>query len=124
MKNNHLYLVLVLRFSLDINLCLGGDTISVNESVSSSQTIISSGGKFELGFFRPGDSSSYYIGIWYKRLYPQEVVWVANREKPLGRADGNFIISQGNLVLLDARQNSIWSALNGNVTQPFRWVQK
>ncbi|KAK6783970.1 hypothetical protein RDI58_017424 [Solanum bulbocastanum] len=117
MKNSNSILILVhfLCFSLITNLSVGGDTISVNESVSSAQTIISSGGNFELGFFRPGDSRSYYIGIWYKKLYPQTVVWVANRDKPLGRADANLIISQGNLVLLDSLQNSIWSALAGNI---------
>ncbi|KAK4713234.1 hypothetical protein R3W88_019141 [Solanum pinnatisectum] len=117
MKNSNSILIVVhfLCFSLITNLSVGGDTIFVNESVSLGQTIISSGGNFELGFFRPGDSRYYYIGIWYKKLYPQTVVWVANRDKPLGGADANLIISQGNLVLLDSLQNSIWSALAGNI---------
>ncbi|XP_055822536.1 G-type lectin S-receptor-like serine/threonine-protein kinase At4g03230 [Solanum dulcamara] len=112
--NSYLNLILLVQF-LCFRLSLGGDTITVNESVSSGQTIISSGGNFELGFFRPGDSRSYYIGIWYKKLYPQAVVWVANRDRPLDSADANLIISQGNLVLLDRLQNSIWSALSGNI---------
>ncbi|KAH0650010.1 hypothetical protein KY284_029922 [Solanum tuberosum] len=107
MKNSYSILILVVQF-LCFSFSLGGDTISVNESVSSGQTIISSGGNFELGFFKPGDSPSYYIGIWYKKLYPQAVVWVANRDKPLDSAHANLIISQGNLVLLDRLQNSIW----------------
>uniref|UniRef100_A0A3Q7H5I4 Bulb-type lectin domain-containing protein n=2 Tax=Solanum lycopersicum TaxID=4081 RepID=A0A3Q7H5I4_SOLLC len=109
------YSILILVQFLCFSLSLGGDTISVNVSVSSGQTIMSSGGNFELGFFRPGDSRSYYIGIWYKKLYPQEVVWVANRDKPLDSADANLIISRGNLVLVDRLQNSIWSALAGNI---------
>ncbi|KAM3221004.1 G-type lectin S-receptor-like serine/threonine-protein kinase [Capsicum annuum] len=120
MKNNYSILILFaqfLCFNLNTNLSLGWDTISANESVSSGQTIISSGGNFELGFFRPGDSSSYYIGIWFKKLYPQTVVWVANRDKPLDSADANLIIGQGNLVLLDRLQNTIWSALAGNINQ-------
>ncbi|TMW89501.1 hypothetical protein EJD97_017093, partial [Solanum chilense] len=110
------YSILILVHFLCFSLSLGGDTISVNVSVSSDQTIMSSGGNFELGFFRPGDSRSYYIGIWYKKLYPQEVVWVANRDKPLDSADANLIISRGNLVLVDRLQNSIWSALAGNIS--------
>ncbi|KAG5594402.1 hypothetical protein H5410_035634 [Solanum commersonii] len=102
MKKSYSILILVVQFS-------------VNESVSSGQTIISSGGNFELGFFTPGDSPYYYIGIWYKKLYPQAVVWVANRDKPLDSADANLIISQGNLVLLHRLQNSIWSALTENI---------
>ncbi|PHU11210.1 hypothetical protein BC332_18140 [Capsicum chinense] len=120
MKNNYSILILFaqfLCFNLNTNLSLGWDTISANESVSSGQTIISSGGNFELGFFRPGDSRSYYIGIWYKKMYPQTVVWVANRDKPLDSADANLIIGQGNLVLLDRLQNTIWSALAGNINQ-------
>ncbi|KAM3270075.1 hypothetical protein P3S67_029981 [Capsicum chacoense] len=120
MKNNYSILILFaqfLCFSLNTNLSLGGDTLSANESISSGQTIISSGGNFELGFFRPGDSRSFYIGIWYKKMYPQTVVWVANRDKPLDRADANLIIGQGNLVLLDRLQNTIWSALAGNINQ-------
>ncbi|XP_059291439.1 G-type lectin S-receptor-like serine/threonine-protein kinase At4g27290 isoform X2 [Lycium ferocissimum] len=119
MKRSYSILILVqfLCFSLNTNLSLGGDTISANESVSSGQTIISSGGNFELGFFRPGTFFKYYIGIWYKKLYPQTVVWIANRDKPLDDADANLIIIQGNLVLLDKLQNSIWSALAGNINR-------
>ncbi|XP_060172264.1 G-type lectin S-receptor-like serine/threonine-protein kinase At4g03230 isoform X2 [Lycium barbarum] len=117
MKNNHSFLILFLLFlcfELNINHCLGGDTISANESLSLDQTIVSSGGNFELGFFKPGNSLNYYIGIWYKKIYPRTVVWVANREKPVN-LDGNMSspelkIIQGNLVLLDKNQDSIWSS--------------
>ncbi|XP_049414782.1 receptor-like serine/threonine-protein kinase SD1-8 [Solanum stenotomum] len=122
MKNIYSILILLLQllcFSLNTNLSLGGNTISVNGSASSGKAIISSGGNFELGFFTPGDSPYYYIGIWYKKLNMQTVVWVANRDKPLDdhAVDANLIISQGNLVLLDRHKNSIWSALAGNINQ-------
>ncbi|XP_059286391.1 S-locus-specific glycoprotein S13-like isoform X3 [Lycium ferocissimum] len=117
MKNNHSFLILFLLFlcfELNINHCLEGDTISANESLSLGQTIVSSGGNFELGFFKPGNSLNYYIGIWYKKIYPRTVVWVANREKPVN-LDGKLSspelkIIQGNLVLLDKNQDSIWSS--------------
>ncbi|KAH0651714.1 hypothetical protein KY284_031626 [Solanum tuberosum] len=67
MKNRYSILILLVQllcFSLNTNLSLRGDTITANESISSGQTIISSGGNFELGFFRPGNSRSYYLGIW------------------------------------------------------------
>ncbi|XP_009608831.1 G-type lectin S-receptor-like serine/threonine-protein kinase At4g03230 isoform X2 [Nicotiana tomentosiformis] len=106
-----LIFVLFLSCSLNSNLSLGGDTISANESLSFGQTIVSSGGKFELGFFEPGNSLNYYIGIWYKNNIVSQgtVVWVANRETPISDA-AQLTIIQGNLVLLDKNHNSIWSS--------------
>ncbi|OIT01855.1 receptor-like serinethreonine-protein kinase sd1-8, partial [Nicotiana attenuata] len=105
-----LIFMLFLSCSLNSNISLGGDTISANESLSFGQTIVSSGGKFELGFFEPGNSLNYYIGIWYKNNIVSQgtVVWVANRETPVSDAALLKII-QGNLVLLDKNHNSIWS---------------
>ncbi|MBA0798961.1 hypothetical protein Gohar_009506 [Gossypium harknessii] len=65
-------------------LSLGADTISANQSLSGNQTIVSSGENFVLGFFTPGKSSNYYIGIWYGgKVSEQTPVWVANREIPV-----------------------------------------
>ena len=59
------------------------DTIFPGQTLSGNQTIRSDGGTFELGFFTPGNSSNYYIGMWYGRLPTKTVVWVANRDQPL-----------------------------------------
>ncbi|RVX16141.1 G-type lectin S-receptor-like serine/threonine-protein kinase [Vitis vinifera] len=56
------------------------DTISQGQSITTSQTIISAGGEFELGFFSPGNSTKYYVGIWYKKVSEPTIVWVANRD--------------------------------------------
>ena len=56
------------------------DTILQGQSITTSQTIISAAGNFELGFFSPGNSTNYYVGIWYKKVSNQTIVWVANRE--------------------------------------------
>ncbi|XP_016458628.2 G-type lectin S-receptor-like serine/threonine-protein kinase At4g03230 isoform X2 [Nicotiana tabacum] len=106
-----LIFMLFLSCSLNSNISLGGDTISANESLSFGQTIVSSGGKFELGFFEPGNSLNYYIGIWYKNNIVSQgtVVWVANRETPVSDT-AQLTVIQGNLVLLDKNQNSIWSS--------------
>ncbi|KAK4370109.1 hypothetical protein RND71_009584 [Anisodus tanguticus] len=121
MKNNLSFLVFFVLFlcsSLNSNLCFGGDTISANKSLSFGQTIVSSGGFFELGFFRPGNSSKYYIGIWYKNIALQTVVWVANREKPLDYGAANLTIIQGNLVLLDRFQGVVWSTHSAKSVTP------
>ncbi|GLT71531.1 hypothetical protein SLA2020_435430 [Shorea laevis] len=60
---------------------IAGDSLSAGHSLSFSkrETLLSQGGTFELGFFKPGTSSNIYLGIWYKRFVPKEVVWVANK---------------------------------------------
>ena len=50
------------------------DTILQGQSISTSQTIISAAGNFELGFFKPGNSTNYYVGIWYKKVPERTVV--------------------------------------------------
>lgn len=93
--------------------CFAGDTITKNCSISDSrgETLVSSGEKFELGFFTPnGSSGRRYIGIWYYMSNPLTVVWVANRDNPLLDNDGVFSIAEdGNLKILDGRGRSYWS---------------
>ncbi|CAL5200476.1 unnamed protein product [Lathyrus oleraceus] len=86
-------------------------TISTNQSLSGDQTLISKGGIFELGFFKPGNSSSkYYIGIWYKKVSQQTIVWVANRDNPVSdKNTATLKISAGDLVLLDESSKQVWS---------------
>lgn len=45
--------------------------------------MISKERKFEVGFFSPGNSSNYYVGIWYKNIPLRTVVWVLNRNDPI-----------------------------------------
>ncbi|KAF6156818.1 hypothetical protein GIB67_017352 [Kingdonia uniflora] len=74
-------------------------------------TIVSENGKFALGFFSPVDSTNRYIGIWYKRIPIQTVVWVANRNSPLNDSSGVFKIEvDGNLVLLNGGKSIVWSS--------------
>ncbi|KAI5660737.1 hypothetical protein M9H77_20060 [Catharanthus roseus] len=86
------------------------DTISANQSLSGDQTIVSKGGNFRLGFFKPGKSSKYYIGIWYDKVSEQTVIWVANRVSPVSdKYSSHLKIQDGNLVLLDESNTLIWS---------------
>ncbi|KAF4357002.1 hypothetical protein F8388_001084, partial [Cannabis sativa] len=63
------------------------NTIRPSEFMRDNNTalLVSKGGKFELGFFTPTDSSSNnrYLGIWYKNIAVQTIVWVANRCEPI-----------------------------------------
>ncbi|KAF8414019.1 hypothetical protein HHK36_002018 [Tetracentron sinense] len=103
--------VLFLCLSLKPHLSTGADTISVGQSLSGKQTIISEDGNFELGFFTPGNSQNYYIGIWYKKVSAPTYVWVANRDKPLSDSSSSELklLEDGNLVLLNESKILIWS---------------
>ncbi|KAE8672711.1 hypothetical protein F3Y22_tig00111834pilonHSYRG00003 [Hibiscus syriacus] len=75
--------VLLFTWFFNCRLSFGVDTISVKQSLTGNQTIVSSGGNFVLGFFAPGNPSNYYIGISYGKISEQTPVWVANRETPV-----------------------------------------
>ncbi|XP_039167749.1 G-type lectin S-receptor-like serine/threonine-protein kinase SD1-29 [Eucalyptus grandis] len=86
--------------------------ITTSEPLFPNQTLVSSGQIFELGFFTPNGSANQYVGIWYKNLAPPKIVWVANRELPLVYPDQSaklMIGSDGNLKLVDGKQNIFWS---------------
>ncbi|XP_009336215.2 G-type lectin S-receptor-like serine/threonine-protein kinase At2g19130 [Pyrus x bretschneideri] len=85
--------------------------ISQGQSISGNQTITSSPrGIFELGFFTPGNSHNYYIGIWYKQLQ-ETVVWVANRNHPVSDPflSSLQLFPNGTLALFDQSKSAIWS---------------
>ncbi|XP_054803815.1 receptor-like serine/threonine-protein kinase SD1-8 [Prosopis cineraria] len=85
------------------------DTLTATQSLATNQTLLSQKQVFELGFFTWG-ASKWFLGIRYKNIEGQTVVWVANRDNPLGNSNGILKIGdRGNLVLLDQTGNSIWS---------------
>ncbi|CAI9087670.1 OLC1v1021803C1 [Oldenlandia corymbosa var. corymbosa] len=89
------------------------DILTPGTPLTKDQTLISLGGNFELGFFNPGNSNSWYIGIWYKRILPvRTIVWVANRDHPLTNSSGLLKIGElGNLLLLDEDSGTpVWSS--------------
>ncbi|KAK6946814.1 S-locus glycoprotein domain [Dillenia turbinata] len=75
-------------------------------------TIVSSGGVFELGFFSRGTSSNRYLGIWFKKISNgTTVVWVANRQNPIPDKNGTLkLISPGILVLVNGTNSTVWSS--------------
>ncbi|KAM0054888.1 putative non-specific serine/threonine protein kinase [Helianthus debilis subsp. tardiflorus] len=107
--------MLVLLF-LTISFSSAADTISANNSLSGDETLISKGEIFEFVFFKAGNSSNYFIGIWYKKYSsnPPTVVWIANRGTPVSdRFSSELKFIDGNLVLLNESKLPIWST---NVT--------
>ncbi|KAI9186644.1 hypothetical protein LWI28_019410 [Acer negundo] len=89
-----------------LELMDSSDTITPKETITHPKTIISSGGRFELGFFSLKNDTSYYLGIWYREVSPQTVVWVANREYPIISSSASLSIgSDGNIVIFDSKMN-------------------
>ncbi|MBA0705535.1 hypothetical protein Golax_017726, partial [Gossypium laxum] len=119
-KTQFVYPVLLLMFSSHIFKYSNAvvDTISPGQQLNISQTIVSAGQMFELGFFPPTNSTNYYMGIWYKNIPEKTVVWIANRDYPVtGSAvlsisvDSNLVIRHGRIVYMVTD-----IVTNGNVT--------
>ncbi|KAI5389877.1 hypothetical protein KIW84_075256 [Lathyrus oleraceus] len=105
------FFLLIISFSLHTFPPLSALTIiSSTQPLSGDQTLVSKDGNFELGFFNIGNSSNYYIGMWYKKISTRTYVWVANRDYPVSdKTSSKLVISDGNLVLLDQSKNLVWS---------------
>ncbi|XP_007021124.2 PREDICTED: G-type lectin S-receptor-like serine/threonine-protein kinase At4g27290 isoform X1 [Theobroma cacao] len=89
----------------------GVDMLTSSQSLTDGGNLVSKEGKFQLGFFSPGSSKNRYLGIWYKNIPGQTVVWVANRRNPVNDGSGLLKInSTGNLVLLSQRKGVVWSS--------------
>ncbi|OMP04571.1 S-locus glycoprotein [Corchorus olitorius] len=86
------------------------DMISPSDSLADGMTLVSSDESFELGFFTPGSSKNKYLGIWYKNIPIQTVVWVANRMNPINDSTGLLKIeTTGRVVLQGQNRTIVWS---------------
>ncbi|XP_021717374.1 G-type lectin S-receptor-like serine/threonine-protein kinase At2g19130 [Chenopodium quinoa] len=122
----NILLIVFSVFYLLILSCYGADTITGNGYVTGDQTIVSATGLFELGFHKPGNTSNYYIAIWYKKIPGKAVIWVANRDKPVSdKYTSNLrILNDGNIVLVTKGfKEPIWSTnLKYNSSRPVEAV--
>ncbi|KAK9681737.1 hypothetical protein RND81_10G024500 [Saponaria officinalis] len=97
------------------------DTLTKTEFLSINQTLISSGGKFELGFFQRGNpiKYSYYLGIWYKDIPSNVIIWVANRNAPSFSNSSIFHFgNNSNIVLSNGGSMIIWETHQLNLVNP------
>ncbi|KAF2292144.1 hypothetical protein GH714_014545 [Hevea brasiliensis] len=87
------------------------DSVKPSEPLRDGDFLVSADQTFELGFFNLPDSKSRYLGLRYKNIFPQTIVWVANRDHPLSNTLGVLnITSKGNLVLVNSTNDIIWSS--------------
>ncbi|WMV17945.1 hypothetical protein MTR67_011330 [Solanum verrucosum] len=106
------FLFLMLGRMFLAQVSAASDTLTQSQQLSLNQTLVSAGKIFELGFFSPHSSRSLYLGIWFKNIPRQRILWVANRENPLPASDSTAILKiggDGNLIIMDGNQNIIWS---------------
>ncbi|XP_010418129.1 PREDICTED: putative G-type lectin S-receptor-like serine/threonine-protein kinase At1g61610 isoform X2 [Camelina sativa] len=90
--------------------CSTSNSITRNQTIRDGDSLVSNDKSFEVGFFSPKNSTLRYVGIWYKNIEPQTVVWVANREKPLLDHNGALkIADDGNLVVVNGQNVTVWS---------------
>ncbi|KAI3783306.1 hypothetical protein L1987_42384 [Smallanthus sonchifolius] len=97
------------------------DTLSPTELIEDGDTIVSSGGMYELGFFSPGNSRNRYLGVRYKKVSNGTVVWIANRDTPLNTTSGILKLNSNGIlqIVSDGNTNTtIWSSSSVNIINP------
>ncbi|PIA32616.1 hypothetical protein AQUCO_04400067v1 [Aquilegia coerulea] len=110
-----IYFFILTVFSQSIIIVVAYN-LTASQSIIDGQTMISQGGTFELGFFSPSNTKNRYLGIWYKKIPVQTVVWVANRDLPLNDTSGVLKLgSTGNLVIVNQGESFFWSSSNSSV---------
>ncbi|PHT43247.1 G-type lectin S-receptor-like serine/threonine-protein kinase [Capsicum baccatum] len=93
-----LFTVLVILCPCDARSTIDGRS----KLVDNGETLVSAGGKFEMGFFSDDAELNKYVGMWYYNMTPRTVVWVANWNKPIpgssiGNEDISVVVEDGNL---------------------------
>jgi hypothetical protein len=107
-----------LIFSYTTRTSTSLNTLAVGESIKDGETLVSSSGIIEMGFFSPQNSTQRlrYLGIWYRNVSPLTVAWVANNEKPLQDKSGVLRLNEkGILLLLNDVNSTIWSSKISNI---------
>ncbi|KRG88621.2 hypothetical protein GLYMA_U042800v4 [Glycine max] len=104
-------IIVYILFSPSLIVFIAAETssITLSQSLSYGKTLVSPSGIFELGFCNLGNPNKIYLGIWYKNIPLQNIVWVANGGNPI--KDSFSILkldSSGNLVLTH-NNTVVWS---------------
>jgi hypothetical protein len=78
----------------------------MGQKIRYSDTLVSKGGNYELRFFTTyrENSTKYYVGIRFKKVPNDKVVWVANRDCTFETSSAFLTINpDGNIVIIDGR---------------------
>jgi len=94
------------------SLCQSDDRLTHAKPLSASDTLVSKGGDFALGFFSTNSSNaSLYLAIWYHNIPGRTVVWTANRDDPIAAASSPTLAftNSSDLVLSDSQGHTPWA---------------
>ncbi|TKY66606.1 G-type lectin S-receptor serine/threonine-protein kinase [Spatholobus suberectus] len=89
-----------------VNATTHNEILQMGQSLRISDTILSRGGNFELGFFSTvrENSTKYYVGIRYKKVPNDKIVWVANRDYALETSSAVLTVQpDGNIAIIDGQ---------------------
>lgn len=92
----------------------------MDQSLGTSDTILSRSGNFELGFFPAvrENSTNYYIGIWNKKggSDKNKIMWVANRDYAVQASSAALTIqeTEGNIIIIDRQMTYHVSQISNN----------
>ncbi|XP_068320528.1 G-type lectin S-receptor-like serine/threonine-protein kinase At4g27290 [Pyrus communis] len=92
------------------------DAVSTFQSIREGETVVSTGGTFELGFFSLDASNRRYVGIWYK-ISVTTIVWVANRDTPLTDKSGILKVTNPGILVLSHNMSTVWSSNTSRTAQ-------
>ncbi|XP_022139493.1 G-type lectin S-receptor-like serine/threonine-protein kinase At4g27290 [Momordica charantia] len=93
------------------SLAMAVDFLIPPQNLTNGATLVSEKSIFELGFFRPGNSTGFYLGIWYKIIPTHTIVWVANRESPINDSSAVLKInSTASSLALTQNGVVVWSS--------------
>ncbi|PNX90527.1 receptor-like serine/threonine-protein kinase SD1-8-like protein [Trifolium pratense] len=120
------YLLMFIFYWLSL-FCVNATTyrelLQIGQSIGISDTIVSKGGSYELGFFTriKDNSTKYYVGIWFKKVPNDKIVWVANRDYAFQTTSAALTINpaDGNIVIIDGQNTYHVTSVtdnNNNIT--------
>ncbi|VAI79293.1 unnamed protein product [Triticum turgidum subsp. durum] len=115
----HLLVDIALLLFLYMSACSAAatDTILAGQALTVNDKLVSRNGRYALCFFETsskssGNTSNWYLGIWFNTVPKFTSAWIANRDKPIKNITSLelTIYQDGNLVILNRSTKSIiWS---------------
>lgn len=114
-------LVFVIYLFLPITQCVPAvDSLTPGQTLRDGQTLVSADQTFEAGFFNPENSEKRYVGVWFKDIPGDSIVWVANRDRPLADRSGVLTVTEtGNVVISsNSTARPVWSSNSSAAKSP------
>ncbi|KAG5020644.1 hypothetical protein JHK87_016499 [Glycine soja] len=100
-----------------VSIAADTSSISQSQSLSFGRTIVSPNGVFELGFFNLGNPNKSYLGIWFKNIPSQNIVWVANGGNPINDSFALLSLNSSGHLVLTHNNTVVWSTSSLRETQ-------